>query len=74
MLRWNSNKPVNGCRDEWERIGSGVEDTEPGAVLCRRVLAWWRQELLHASLPVLRLATVVRVVEVHDSVGLPRVR
>ena len=70
MLGWYSDKPVHGSRDSWEGIGSSIEDAEPNAILCGRVLAGWRQESLNASLPGLGLATVVRVVEVHDGVGL----
>jgi hypothetical protein len=73
MLRWDEDKPVNSSGDKWKGVGCRVEDAEPGAVLSRRVLAGWRQESLNASLPGLGLATMVRVVEMHNGVSLQRV-
>jgi hypothetical protein len=70
MLGWDSDKPVDRSRDKREGIGRSVEDAEPSAIVGRGVLAGRRQEFLHTSLPVSGLATVVRIVEVHDSVGL----
>jgi len=70
MLGWDGDRPVDNSRDNWVGIGSSVEDAEPNAFLCGSVLAGWRQESLNASLPGLGLATVVRVVEVHDGVSL----
>ncbi len=70
MIPWNNECPVKHCRSKRECIGSGVEDAEPGSVLGRSMLARWRKESLYTSLVGLRPATMVRVVEVHDSPDL----
>lgn len=63
---------MNSCGGKWKCVRSSVEDAEPGAVFGRSVLAGWREETLHAGLEGPGLASVVRIVEVHDSVGLQR--
>ena len=72
MLRWDHDKPVDSCGGKWKCVRSSVEDAEPGAVFGRIVLAGWREEALHAGLEGPGLASVVRIVEMHDSVGLQR--
>jgi hypothetical protein len=72
MLRWDHDKPVHSCGGKWKCVRSSVEDAEPGAVFGRIILAGWREETLHAGLEGPGLASVVRIVEMHDSVGLQR--
>ena len=63
---------MDSCGGKWKCVRSGVEDAEPGAVFGRIVLAGRREETLHAGLEGPGLTSVVRIVEMHDSVGLQR--
>ena len=47
-----------------------VEDAEEGTILCRRTLSRWRPELLQTSSVGRSLATVVRVVQMHEGPDL----
>jgi len=72
VLRWDEDKPVHSSGDKWEGVGWQSRDAEPGAVLSRRVLTG-AIRISDASPSSPGLATMVRVVEVHNSVGLQRV-
>ncbi len=72
MLCWDHDKPVDSCGGKWQCVRNSVEDAEPGAVFGRSVLAGWREESLDPGLEGPGLASMVWIVEVHDSVGLQR--
>jgi hypothetical protein len=57
---------VNERRHEWEGIGGVVEDAEPVLVAAGIVLTRWGHQFLEVGCRRSRLASVVRVVEVHE--------
>jgi hypothetical protein len=63
---------VDERRHEWEGIGSVVEDAEPVLVAAGIVLTRWRHQFLEVGCRRSRLASVVRVVEVHEGPRLKR--
>jgi hypothetical protein len=63
---------VDERRHEWEGIGSVVEDAEPVLVAAGIVLTRWGHQFLEVGCRRSRLASVVRVVEVHEGPRLKR--
>lgn len=60
------NSPMDQRGSEWESVGSRVENAEVCAILGRGMLTWWRQESLEAGCSSLCLATVMRIVKMHE--------
>jgi hypothetical protein len=63
---------VDERRHEREGVGGIVEDAEPVLVAAGIVLTRWGHQFLEVGCRRSRLASVVRVVEVHEGPGLER--
>lgn len=64
------DSPVDEGRRECKCIGSRVEDAEPCTIICAAVLTWGRQGSLDHLSVSLVLATMMRIVEMHEGPSL----
>lgn len=67
---WHRNCPVYQAHNEWEYQNSSIEDAKHGSIMGVGMLAGRRQQLLEASRGRRNLASMVRVVEMHEGPGL----
>ena len=66
-MLWSQDSPVDESHDVRVCNGSSVEDAEEGAILGRGILTWRREEALNTSSACRNLATMVRIMKVHES-------